>query len=261
MRNNSLDLSRSVLRNRFADTTRLSGPRSRGLFSAVFLDSAGQQPTRTRSQVLGLDGLCPKATRIVRGINQHSELTARFAKQALLCSVHKVATVLIIPEDFGGHPATGPPSFWSISELQTLEGLDGAHRGAGFSCQLGNAEQGLATGVLSNLSSVYLFLHRVWPQLQQVLDAVSVLIYRGPLPETCPWLSIISLKLQQRARTIFSQVTVLAAFSGGSVSTASSQHTPSGWEAKFGQLQILRYGRLLTSLLPFLLAPTLFILF
>ena len=30
--------------------------------------------------------------------------TARFAQQAL-CPVHKVATVLIIPEDLGGHPA------------------------------------------------------------------------------------------------------------------------------------------------------------
>ena len=73
-----------------------------------------------------------------------------------------------------------------MSELETLQGLDGAHRGAGFSCQLGNAEQGLAAGVLSNLSSVSLFLHREWPQLQQVHDEVSVLIYRGPLPESCP---------------------------------------------------------------------------
>ena len=157
-----------------------------GYFSAVFLllpdDSAGQQPKRTRSQSFGLDGLSPKATRIVRGMNQHTELTARFAKQALLCSVHKGATVLIIP----GHPSTGPPSLWSMSELQTLEGLDGVHRGAGFSCHLGNAEQGLATGVLSNVSSVSLFLHREWSQQQQVHGEVSVLIYRGPLPETCP---------------------------------------------------------------------------
>ena len=40
-----------------------------GYFSCVFLsppdDPAGQQPMRTRSQPLGLDGLCPKATRIV----------------------------------------------------------------------------------------------------------------------------------------------------------------------------------------------------
>ena len=63
------------------------------------------------------------------------------------------------------------------------------------------------------------------------------------------------------ARAIFSQVTVLAAFSGGSVSRASNQQTPSGWGAKFGQLQIIRYDRLLTSLLPFLLATTLFSLF
>ena len=80
-----------------------------GYFSVVCLlppdDSAGQQPTRTRSQPLGLDGLFPKATRIVRGTNQHAELTARFAQQALLCPVHKIATVLIIPEDLGGHPA------------------------------------------------------------------------------------------------------------------------------------------------------------
>ena len=57
-----------------------------------------------------------------------------------------------------------------MTELQTLEGLDDAHRGAGFSCQLGNAEQGHATGVLSNLSSVSLLLHMGWPQLQQVHD-------------------------------------------------------------------------------------------
>ena len=73
--------------------------------------------------------------------------------------------------------------------------------------------------------------------------------------------SITSGRLQKMARAIFSQVTVLAAFSGGSVSRASNQQTPSGWGAKFGQLQIIRYDRLLTSLLPFLLATTLFSLF
>ena len=57
-----------------------------------------------------------------------------------------------------------------MTELQTLEGLDDAHRGAGFSSQLGNAEQGHSTEVLSNLSSVSLLLHREWPQLQQVHD-------------------------------------------------------------------------------------------
>ena len=73
-----------------------------------------------------------------------------------------------------------------MTELQTLEGLDDAHRGAGFSCQLGNAEQRHAKGVLSNLSSISLSLHREWSQLQQVHDEASDLIYRGLLPKTCP---------------------------------------------------------------------------
>ena len=225
-------------------------------------DSAGQQPTRTRSKPLGLDGLCPNSIRIIRGINQHTELTARFAQQALLCSVHKVATVLIIPEDLGGHPATGPPSLWMMTELQTKEGLDDAHRGAGFSCQLGNAEQGLATGVLSNLSPVSLLLHRgghsysTFTTRSQILSTEALFQRRVPARHRKT-----SLKLQQMARAIFSQVTLLAAFSGGSISTASNQQTPSGWRAKLGQLQIIRYGRLLTSRLPFPLAPTLFSLF
>ena len=72
----------------------------------------------------------------------------------MLCTVHKVATVLIISEDLGGHPATGSLSLWMTTELRTLEGLDDAHCGAGYSCQLGNAEQGHVIGVLSNRSSI-----------------------------------------------------------------------------------------------------------
>ena len=41
-----------------------------------------------------------------------------------------------------------------MEELETLKGLNDAHRGAGFLCQAGNAEQGHAIGVLSNLSLV-----------------------------------------------------------------------------------------------------------
>ena len=140
---------------------------------------------RTRSQPLGLDGLCPKTTRIVCSTNQHAELTARFTQQALLCTVHRVATVLIIPEDLGGHTVTGPPSLWSMTEFQSLEGLDDAHRGAGCSCQLGLAEQGLTTGILSNLSSASSVLYRGWPQLQPTSAATSSLVYRGPLQKTC----------------------------------------------------------------------------
>ena len=53
---------------------------------------------------------------------------------------------------------------------------------------------------------------------------VSDLVYRGPLPKTCRCTAQHNLrKLQKMARAIFSQVTVLAAFSGGSVSRASNQ--------------------------------------
>ena len=47
-----------------------------------------------------------------------------------------------------------------MTGLATLEGLYDAHRGAGFSCQLRNAEQGHAMGVLSNRTSIPLLLHR-----------------------------------------------------------------------------------------------------
>ena len=128
-----------------------------GYLSVLYLlppdDPPGQQAMRTRSKPHGPDGLSPRATQIVRGINQHAEVTAKFAKQVLLCTVHR-GTILITSEDFGGHPATGPLSLWMMTKLQTLEGLDDAHRGAGFSCQLGNAEQGHAIGVFSNLSSI-----------------------------------------------------------------------------------------------------------
>ena len=56
---------------------------------------------------------------------------------------------------------------------------------------------------------------------------VSDLIYRGPPPKTCPCTAQHNLrKLQKMARAIFSQVTVLAALSGGSASRASNQQTP-----------------------------------
>ena len=76
-------------------------------------------------------------------------------------------------------PATGPPSLWMMTELQTLEGLDDAHRGAGYSCQLGSAEQGHAIGVWSNLSSISLLLHRE-------VATVAARSRRSLSPESCP---------------------------------------------------------------------------
>ena len=211
-----------------------------GYFSCVFLsppdDPVGQLPLRSRSQPLGLDGLCPKTTRIVGSTNQHSEFTARFAQQALLCTAHRVATVLIIPEDLGGHTVTGPPSLWSMTEFQSLEGLDDAHRGAGCSCQLGSAEQGLTTGILSNLSSAFSVLYRGWPQSQPTSAATSSLVNRGPLQKTC---------------SCSSQHTL----------TDVARLTPLGQGAKFGQPRVTRHDRLHTHHSPLLQVQVLFIVF
>ena len=118
---------------------------------------------RTRSKP---HGFSPKATQIVRGINQHAELTAKFAQQALLYTVHKVATILIISEDLGGHPATGPPSLWIMTEFQTpwrwlhLPARERRTR----------ARDGSLVEPLINFS---------------LLHTASNLIYRGPLPDSC----------------------------------------------------------------------------
>ena len=53
---------------------------------------------RIRSKPHGLDGLRPRDTQIVRGANQHAEFTAKFAQQALLCTVHKVVTTSAVTQ-------------------------------------------------------------------------------------------------------------------------------------------------------------------
>ena len=63
--------------------------------------------------------------------------------------------ILIFPEDLGGDTETGPTSLWMMQELQMLEGLYDARRGAGFSCQLGDADHKRLLPILSNLASCY----------------------------------------------------------------------------------------------------------
>ena len=161
-----------------------------GYFSVVCLvppdDPEQQQSSSCKSKPPGLDGFPPKENRIAKSFRHHAELTARFTQQALLCPAHKVATVLIISEPIGRSSAAVPSSLWLMKELQTLEGLDDAHRGTGFLCQLGSAEHGHAMGVLSNLSSLSSALHKGWPHLQPASDDGSVLVYRGPLSTAVP---------------------------------------------------------------------------
>ena len=103
-----------------------------------------------------------------------------------------------------------------MTELQTLEGLDDAHRGAGFSCQLGYAERGHAIGVLQKLSSNSLLHHRRWPQLQQVHDGASDLSFIGALPgwRVLARHSTPSKTFHKVAGTLYHQTTDSAAPSG-----------------------------------------------
>ena len=135
-----------------------------------------------------------------------------------------------------------------MTELQTQEGLDDAHRGAGCSYQLGNAEQGHAIGVLSNFSSIPLLLHRGWSQLQQVHDDASDLIYRGLSQESCPCTTQHNIKDITKNGKHHLPSDYSAAFSGRSASTVWKQLTPFGLGAMSGQLQALHRGPLLTAL-------------
>ena len=205
-----------------------------GYFSLVFLlhpdDSARQQPTRTRSQPLGLDGLCPKATRIVRGTNQHAELTTRFAKQALLCSEHKIATVLIIPEDLGGHQQQDHlhsgrcRNFkpWKAWMTHTVALASRASSGTQNKVTL---QESFRTSHPFPCCFTGGGGHRYskFTTGSQILSNEALFQRRVPVRH-----SMTSMRLQKMARATFSQVTVLAAFSGGSVSTASNQHSSSG---------------------------------
>ena len=89
--------------------------------------------------------------------------------------------------EFGGGKETGPSSLWMMQELQMLEGFCDARRGAGFSCQLGNADHRHPLAILSNLASCCDALHMWWPKFQHVVkNECSFLEYQGPLPNTCP---------------------------------------------------------------------------
>ena len=68
-----------------------------------------------------------------------------------------------------------------------LEGLHDARRGAGFSCQLGDADHRRPLAILSNLASRCKALHVVGTKFQHaVKNESSFSVYHGLLPKTCP---------------------------------------------------------------------------
>ena len=79
-----------------------------------------------------------------------------------------------LPGVIGGHVRDGPASPWSSREFQEPESVCDVRRGSAFLCQLASTDQ--RRPLQSRLS-----LH--WPMLERCGDE---LIYRSPLPESCP---------------------------------------------------------------------------
>ena len=91
-------------------------------------------------------------------------------------------SILVFPEDLGGHKHHGPASVWQLREFQVLECDHDARRGAGFLCQLAHAEQKRPLGILTTLAALHSDLCIGWPKF--VLDQ-NDLRYVGPLPRDC----------------------------------------------------------------------------
>ena len=80
----------------------------------------GPPPVRTRALPLGLSALHAKASARVAKANQDIEIASWFAQQSVTCSHHRVAFLWVFPEDFGGHPVSGPTSIWSLADTRSL---------------------------------------------------------------------------------------------------------------------------------------------
>ena len=99
-----------------------------------------------------------------------------------MCQASYMSLNLLFPEDLGGHPTDGPTSIWSLRELQLLEGVNDAHRVAGYLCRIAGAEHKRPISVLSTGTKFGDEFFRGWPHLTLLDDRLS---YRGPIPLSC----------------------------------------------------------------------------
>ena len=144
-------------------------------------DTAGQPPLRTRAFPLGLKHLAPPDHQKVRTDNKILEALSWCAEQTLLSNTTRL--FMMFPEDLGGLSQEGPTSIWDLREFRSLHGVNEACRGAGFMCQLGQAEFRRPVGILTNIANLFGKLYKGWPCL---IGNKEDLHYRGPLPNHCP---------------------------------------------------------------------------
>ena len=152
------------------------------LVSLTQLGVSGPTPLALAIQPLGISALDLRATRQVRQANKELESMLLCAEYALKCKTAKVGLHLIFPEDLGGHRADGPTSIWSLRESQLLEGVNDAHRYAGYLCRIAGAEHKRPIAVLSSGRYFSEDFYRGWPYFSLHNNTLS---YRGPLPLAC----------------------------------------------------------------------------
>ena len=76
----------------------------------------------------------------------------------------------------------GPTSIWALRESQLLEGVNDAHRYAGYLWRIAGAEHKRPIAVLSSGKNFPVDFHRGWPNFALHNNILS---YRGPLPFSC----------------------------------------------------------------------------
>ena len=141
----------------------------------------GQEPLHTRATPTGRPGHSPLLQEKVHDANRCMDIALWFAEQTLACATRTVALLFISPEDFGGHQRKGPASPSAIHELQQLQGVSDARKGAAFLCRLSESEFRCPLVFLSNMDTFCKRLHDGWPCLSSSGDQLD-----GPLPKTCP---------------------------------------------------------------------------
>ena len=125
--------------------------------------------------------LGPPAHQKVRTDNKILEALSGCAEQTLLSN--KARLFLMFPEDLGGHSQEGPSSMWDLRDFQVLHRVNEACRGAGFTCQLGQAEFRRPVGILTKIAGLFDKLYKGWPCLTRHNEDLQ---YRGRLPNHCP---------------------------------------------------------------------------
>ena len=102
------------------------------------------------------------------------------SQQALACNSCQL--VLTGTEGTGTHLPNSGTALWSFRELQNLDNVQGAQRGAEFLCQLSDGDAAIPIGYLTNVSNLFQTLHAGWPAFEKSPQAWT---YTGPLPLSC----------------------------------------------------------------------------